>query len=337
MAGAPAVAAAATAAPGTERVQGAGDAVRAVAVRQPPAVPAAQEGRRIPRWSLIAGAIGIFAAGTAIYLVQAPKATPSKGPAAEEAQIARATPPLREAPKQAGAEPRPPQPQKAAGPVTAESPPAGHQPRENPKDGLKYVYIPPGKFTMGCSPGDDECYAGEKPPHEVTITKNFWLGQTPVTQEAYQRIIGNNPSGFKGTRLPVENVTWNQAKSHCEAVGMRLPTEAEWEYAARAGSTGARYGNLDAIAWYDGNSGSTHEVAQKQPNALGLHDMLGNVWEWVEGEWAAYPGGTIDACAGCKVLRGGSWHELARDVRVSHRAGNKPSNGIGFRCAGELR
>ena len=107
------------------------------------------------------------------------------------------------------------------------------------------------------------------------------MGQTPVTQEAYQRVIGSNPGNFTGARLPVGQVTWDQSKSYCEAVGMRLPTEAEWEYAARAGSPAARYGNLDEIAWYTGNSGSkTHEVGQKKPNDFGLYDMLGNVWQW---------------------------------------------------------
>ena len=101
------------------------------------------------------------------------------------------------------------------------------------------------------------------------------------------RVTGQNPSHFKGASLPVETVNWNEAKSYCEAIGGRLPTEAEWEYATRAGSTAARYGNLDEIAWYSENSGNqTHEVGQKRANAFGLYDMLGNMWQWV----AAQPG-----------------------------------------------
>jgi len=98
----------------------------------------------------------------------------------------------------------------------------------NAKDNLPYVWIPPGTFTMGCSPGDGECYDDEKPAHQVTITKGFWIGQTEVTQEAYQRVIGANSSHFRGDRLPVESVNWNEARAYCVAAGMRLPTEAGW-------------------------------------------------------------------------------------------------------------
>src|SRR4029079_17468029 len=105
-----------------------------------------------------------------------------------------------------------------------------------PKDGLKYVWIPKGTYQMGCSPGDDECMDREKPPHTVTISQGFWIGQTEVTQEAYRLVKGVNPSSFKGPNRPVDNLSWEDARSYCEAVGFRLPTEAEWEYAARAGT-----------------------------------------------------------------------------------------------------
>jgi formylglycine-generating enzyme required for sulfatase activity len=140
--------------------------------------------------------------------------------------------------------------------------------RVNSNDGLTYVWIPPGSFTMGCSPGDGYCEPNEKPAHGVRITKGFWIGQTEVTQEAYQRVVGRtSPSWNIGARLPVEGISWNEAESYCQKAGMRLPTEAEWEYAARAGSKQSRYGSLDQIAWYA--AGKSHEGGQKQANAWG--------------------------------------------------------------------
>ena len=215
----------------------------------------------------------------------------------------------------------------------------------NLKDGLTYVWIPPGTFTMGCSPGDAECDDGEKPAHQVTITSGFWLGQTPVTQQAYQRVrVYNLPSYFKGANLPVENVVWNEAKAYCAAIGGRLPTEAEWEYAARAGSTGSRHGNLDEIAWYWGNSeGKTHEVGQKQANAFGLFDILGDVWQWTADWYGPYPPGAQSDPFGAvsgqfRALRGGSWSNNPENVRVSLRLKGVPGSsngGIGLRCVGE--
>ena len=228
---------------------------------------------------------------------------------------------------------------------------AGQQ-RENPIDGLIYVWIPPGTFTMGCSPGDTDCYDNEKPVHDVTLTRGFWLGQTPVTEAAYARFLKATGEArnevFADSHLPVTKVSWEDARRYCEWAGMRLPTEAEWEYAARATTAGPRYGDLESVAWYKGNSGGTrHPVAMKQPNAWGLYDMLGNVWEWVADRY----GGNYDdekaatdptgpSSGPLRVQRGGAWNNNPQYVRVSYRDGLEPSyrsNIIGFRCAGELR
>ena len=211
----------------------------------------------------------------------------------------------------------------------------------NPKDGLTYVRVPPGKFQMGCSPGDSECGEDEIPVHEVTITKNFWLGQTAVTQQAYERVIGKNPANHKGPNLPVEEVNWEEAQAYCAAIGGRLPTEAEYEYAARAGSASARYASLDEIAWHSGNSGgASHEVAQKLPNAFGLYDMVGNSWQWVADWYGKYTSDpqtdpTGPATGTHKEPKGGSWGTAAKSVRASHRDTVEPNhrgNKLGMRC-----
>jgi formylglycine-generating enzyme required for sulfatase activity len=194
------------------------------------------------------------------------------------------------------------------------------------KDGQTYVWIPPGTFTMGCSEGDTECFGDEK-AHNEQIAVGFWIGQTEVTQAAFQRVMGTNPSAHKGDQYPVEQVNWEDASKYCVAIGGRLPTETEWEYAARAGSTMARYGSLDEVAWYSGDSGgATHAVGTKLANAFGLFDMLGNVWEWVADN---YPGREA------KLERGGNAFGSSRDVRVSRRGSNLPTRsfyGVGFRC-----
>jgi anti-anti-sigma factor len=229
--------------------------------------------------------------------------------------------------------------------------------RENPKDGLKYVWIPPGTFQMGCSPGDGGCAAKEKPFHAVTISKGFWIGQTEVTVGAYKRFAtdttGKMPpapnfnSGWANESMPIVNLSWKDAHDYCSWAGGRLPTEAEWEYAARGGSAKPRYGDIDEVAWYDGNSrGQTHEVAQKRANAFGLYDALGNVWEWVN-DWydenyyqhspSQDPSGPTSGEK--RVLRGGSWYGDPRGVRVSLRGWGSPDywdNVVGVRCALEV-
>jgi formylglycine-generating enzyme required for sulfatase activity len=252
--------------------------------------------------------------------------------------------------------PSPPAPVET--PRRAVSAPAVGTVRDNPKEGLKYVWIPPGTFMMGCSPGDSECGVEEKPAHQVTITRGFWIGQTPVTVGAYKRFAGatgrqmpatpNFNNGWANENMPIVNVTWDDAQAYCGWMGGRLPTEAEWEYAARAGSTEARYGPIDEIAWYSQNSGNqTHDVAQKRANSFGLYDMLGNVWEWVN-DWydqnyyqnspSQDPPGA--ASGQHRVLRGGSWYFDPRVVRVSGRPGVDAADTYigndGFRCGGEV-
>jgi len=235
-------------------------------------------------------------------------------------------------------------------PVSA---PAVRQPgdvRINAKDSLPYRWIPPtppAGFQMGCSPGDKQCFPDET-PHTVKLSKGFWLGETEVTQSAYSKMTqGNNPSYFKGDDLPVDSVTWSEAKAYCDSIGGRLPTEAEWEWAARAGTTGATYGDLNDVAWYSANSGSkTHPAGKKAPNAWGLQDMLGNVWEWVADWYAPYPSGSVIDPTGPttptskRVVRGGAWYDNPRDARVSNRSWLEPAVrfvNFGFRCAVELR
>src|SRR5215469_17459981 len=159
-----------------------------------------------------------------------------------------------------------------------------------PAVSMEFVNIAPGEFMMGCSVGDIDCNDDERPIHRVQITKPFEIGKYEVTQAQWQAVMGSNPSTIKGDDHPVETVSKNDAHDFLAKLNAkndgykyRLPTEAEWEYAARAGSTGPRTASLDEIAWYADNSGDeTHPVGTKKPNAWGLYDMLGNVREWVE-------------------------------------------------------
>lgn len=208
---------------------------------------------------------------------------------------------------------------------------AENRSKVNKADGLRYVWINPGTFMMGCADSATECFSWELVPHLVPIQQGFWIGETEVTQQAYQRVIGKNPSMYRGLQLPVDQISWDDAKMYCERVGMKLPTEAEWEFAARGGKAESRYGATEEIAWFDYNAEDrTHEVATKQPNAYGLFDVIGNVWEWVEDSYGE---------DGKKLLKGGSFYNLARDLRVSNRLWASPDTrhrNMGFRCAGPL-
>ncbi|MEW6746572.1 MAG: SUMF1/EgtB/PvdO family nonheme iron enzyme [Planctomycetota bacterium] len=208
--------------------------------------------------------------------------------------------------------------------------------------GLEFVYIEPGTFMMG-SPGSESGRYHDEEQHQVMISKPFLIAKYEVTQEVWEKVMGSNRASFKkGGKYPVENVSWNDVMEFCKRVGLELPTEAQWEYACRAGTTGLYAGDLDAMGWYGQNSGSsTHPVGQKSANAWGLYDMHGNVWEWCADWYGYYPSGSVTDPTGPsggsrRVLRGGSWRNGARDCRSANRYGNGPGdrNGdLGFRPA----
>ncbi len=243
------------------------------------------------------------------------------------------------------------------------------------------VEIPAGVFTMG-SPSSEEGRDADETQREVRITRAFWLKSTEVTQGEWESVMGSNPSSFTscGKSCPVETVSWEDAVQYLNKLsereglercyrrdgsfkglrctGYRLPTEGEWEYAARAGTTGARYGSLDGVAWYEGNSGyktqalgkksaarrnlqqASRSAAQKSANAWGLYDMLGNVWEWVHDRYGSYGGNASDPLGPStgvnRVVRGGSWYNNAGYVRAARRNRDSPGKrfpNLGFRSA----
>jgi formylglycine-generating enzyme required for sulfatase activity len=176
--------------------------------------------------------------------------------------------------------------------------PAQRAAQAKPAAGIEFVAIPPGEFMMGCSTGDQQCAADENPRHRVQITKGFEIGKYEVTQAQWLALMPTNPSTHKGDNLPVETVSKVDAQDFIAKLNMsnaqndgyvyRLPTEAEWEYAARAGTDAPNSGPLDQVAWYGANSGDeTHPVGQKKPNAWGLYDTQGNVREWVSDLYSA--------------------------------------------------
>ena len=227
-----------------------------------------------------------------------------------------------------------------------------------PSINYKMVYIPPGTFMMG-SPSGEKGRDSDERQHRVTLTKGFYMGVTEVTQKQWKNIMGSNPSNFKGDNRPVEKVSWKDCQEFIGKLNRqeggskyRLPTEAEWEYACRAGSkTRFCFGDSDSklgdYAWYDSNSSKTHSVAQKKPNARGLYDMHGNVWEWCQDN-CNYSGGVVTdtyrdgivdpLCTGGsrRVRRGGSWGGGASCGRSALRDGGAPGGGgdsLGFRLA----
>ncbi len=228
---------------------------------------------------------------------------------------------------------------------------------------MEMLLVPEGTFTMGCIPSQQHgCGSSESPKHSVTLTQSFYMGRYEVTQGQWVAKMGSNPSGFQGASYPdaanrpVERVSWNDIQGYLSTTGMRLPTEAEWEYACRAGTTSAFHSmpgypngtsddnQVGRIAWYSSNSGSqTHAVGGKAANALGLYDMSGNVWEWVN-DWygstyysvspSTNPLGPVSGSN--RTFRGGSWYNNTFSARSSHRiyyVPIYPYDSVGFRVA----
>ena len=221
------------------------------------------------------------------------------------------------------------------------------------KDGISIdmVRVEAGTFTMGATAEMKNTEDSEKPTHRVTLTNDYYIGKYEVTQALWQAVMGDDPSYFKGDNLPVEAVTWDDCQEFIGKLNritgktFRLPTEAEWEYAARGGnkSRGYQYSgsnNPSNVAWYDDNSGDkTHAVGTKQPNELGIYDMSGNVWEWCQDWYETYSSSSqvnpTGANSGsCRVVRGVSWYNNARNCRLSLRGSNTPdfrSSNLGLR------
>jgi formylglycine-generating enzyme required for sulfatase activity len=238
--------------------------------------------------------------------------------------------------------------------------PARAQLRQAPV--IEFVKIPPGDFVMGCSNGDAFCEADEKPAHRVYITRGFELGKFELTQKQWETVMGFNPSRVHAADKPVDNVSWNDAQEFISVLTSlndgyryRLPTEAEWEYAARAGVSSAYTGWLDTVGWHQSNASEVQPIGTKTPNAFGLYDMEGNVYEWVQ-DWysrayyrvspandppgpsqgQALPSGEFNFSQ--RVARSGSIGVGPRLLRVSNRATSEPdtrSANYGFRVARE--
>lgn len=226
---------------------------------------------------------------------------------------------------------------------------------------LEIKWIDPGTFMMGSPSSEEGRFSDEGPQTRVTISKGFWLGKYEVTQAQYGALMGTNPSRFSGSQLPVEQVSWNDAMEFCrkltererkagrlpEGMAYTLPTEAQWEYACRAGTTtrfntGNAESDLGRAGWYPSNSvGSTKQVGQKAPNAWGLYDMHGNVWEWCLDWKASYPGGSVTdprgpASGWDRVHRGGGRSDGAqscRSARRNDRHADYRFNDLGFRLS----
>ena len=302
-----------------------------------PAKPAAVPGRRI--WLGAAGLLVASLCAAGFFAIQHFREPEPKAAVPPPAPIAKGEP-----------APAPtPAPSPAAQKRAAPSSSGGI----NSADGLRYVRVPAGSADIGCVAEDRLCSDDEKPRHAVNITNAFWMTRTEVSVAAYRKFTvakkrpmppshPPNPAWSDGAQ-PVVNVTWQDAQDYCGWAGGRLPTEAEWEYTSRAGDTRASPEKLDARAWHGANSGGVlHPAGSKAPNAWGLCDMQGNVWEWCA-DWFGpkyyrespreKPQGPASGSG--RVIRGGAWNSDARYLRYSERTMSDPSKAasvVGFRC-----
>ncbi|MBL9044287.1 MAG: formylglycine-generating enzyme family protein [Myxococcales bacterium] len=225
----------------------------------------------------------------------------------------------------------------------------------------KLRYIRPGRFLMGSPESEFERFPDEGPQHKVELTQGYWLADTPCTQALWQAVMGNNPSHFRGSDRPVEQVSWDDCQEflwrlneRVPGLQARLPSEAEWECACRARMSGRTNKEeidlnedgstpiLEPIAWYRKNSGKQSQpVRRKEANTWGLYDLLGNVWEWCQDYYGAYKAESCIDPTGApmgsrRILRGGSWNSPSRSMRVAVRNGYSPGdrrNNLGFRLA----
>lgn len=223
---------------------------------------------------------------------------------------------------------------------------------------IELIWLKPGSFRMGSPPDEAHRHKAEGPAQTVTLSQGFWLGKTEITQAQYEAFIGSNPSRFLevGKNAPVDRVSWLGATEFCRKLTERersagrlpegyrytLPTEAQWEYAYRAGTTDDYPGFPEAMGWFDHNSGeTTHPVAQKEPNAWGFYDMAGNILEWCSDWFGDYPHGVRTDPAGpdsghFRIARGGSWRMPIHVARSAARSGGSPGRvdyTLGFRLA----
>ncbi len=276
-------------------------------------------------------------------------------------------PPKKQAPPKKQTTPKPPKKQSTTRTPVGSSPVTTSSSQSRPAmqnktftvNGVSFtmVAVEGGTFTMGAtSEQGSDALDSEKPAHSVTLS-SYYIGQTEVTQELWQAVMGSNPSYSKGSRRPVENVSWDDCQQFINRLNsltgeqFKLPTEAQWEFAARGGRKSRAYkysgsNNIEDVAWYTDNSRrethrETHNVATKHANELGLYDMSGNVWEWCQDWYGAYSSGSQTAPTGPatgshRVRRGGSWDDYAMHCRVSYRDHNSPVfrlDSLGLRLA----